>query len=47
MRLAGHVALMEQRKLHPALWREELKEGNHLENLVVDERIILKCIFKK
>jgi len=25
----------------------KLKEGNHLENLIVDERVILKCIFKK
>jgi hypothetical protein len=47
MRLAGHVALMGDRELHPAFWWGELKEGNNLENLVVDRRIILKCIFKK
>jgi hypothetical protein len=47
MRLAGHVALKGDRALHPAFWWGEFKEGKHLENLVVDGRIILNCIFKK
>jgi hypothetical protein len=28
-------------------WWVNLREGIHFENLGVDERIILKCIFKK
>jgi hypothetical protein len=41
------VALVGDREQHPAFWWGELKEGYHLENLVVDGRIVLKCIFKK
>ena len=29
------------------LWSEDLKEGEPLEDLGVDRKIILKCIFKK
>ena len=30
-----------------ALWWGDLREGDHLEGLGIDVRIILKCIFKK
>ena len=41
MRWAGHVASVERREIHMALWRENLKGRDHLEGLGVDERVIL------
>ena len=39
MRLAGHVARMgERRQVHTGFWWEDVTEGDHLENLVVDGR---------
>jgi hypothetical protein len=32
--------------MHTGFWREDLKEGEHLENPGEDEMIILKWIFK-
>jgi hypothetical protein len=33
--------------MHRGVWWGNLRERGHFENLVVDERIILKWIFKK
>ena len=42
-----NAAAWKRRKIQAGFWRENLKERNHLEDLRVDERIILKWIFKK
>jgi hypothetical protein len=34
-------------ELHTGFWWGDLSEGDHFEDLGVDERIILKWIFKK
>jgi hypothetical protein len=34
-------------EMRTVFWWENLKDRGHLENLVVDGRIILKCILKK
>jgi hypothetical protein len=44
---AGHVARMGEREVHTGFWCENLREENHLEDLGVDGRIILKIIFEK
>jgi hypothetical protein len=33
-------------EVHTGFWRGNLRVGDHLKNLVVDGRIILKYIFK-
>jgi hypothetical protein len=43
----GHVAGMEERCAHKGFGGGNLKEINHLEDLNVDGRIILKCVIKK
>jgi hypothetical protein len=35
------------REIHIAFWLGKLKEGDHLEDLGADGRIILKLIFQK
>jgi hypothetical protein len=47
MRWAGHVARMGRGEVHTGFWWGDLREGDHLEDPGVDERIILKWIFKK
>jgi hypothetical protein len=47
MRWAGHVARMGGGEVHTGFWWGDLREGDHLEDLGVDGRIILKWIFKK
>jgi hypothetical protein len=42
MRRAGQVACMRRGDVHTGFWCGKLREGNHLEDLVVDGRIILK-----
>ena len=37
----------EAGEVHTALWSGDLRERRHLEDLGVDGRIILQCIFKK
>jgi hypothetical protein len=34
-------------EVHTGFWRGDLSEGDHLEDLGVDGRIILKWIFRK
>jgi hypothetical protein len=47
MRWTGHVALCRRGKL-PSVFRwGNLREGNRLEDPSIDERIILRWIFKK
>jgi hypothetical protein len=41
MKWAGHVARIEKGKLHTGFWWGSLREGDYLENPVVDERIRL------
>ena len=38
---------MERGELHSGFWWGNLVERDHLENLGVDDRVILKCILKK
>jgi hypothetical protein len=47
MRWAGHVARMGKRQVHTGCWWGGLREGDHLGDPGVCERIILKWIFKK
>jgi hypothetical protein len=41
----GHV--WETGDVHTGFWWGDLRERDHLEDLSIDEKIILKCIFKK
>jgi hypothetical protein len=34
-------------ELHTGIWWRDLGERDHMEDLGVDRRVILKCIFKK
>ena len=47
MRWAGYVAYMERGEVHKGFWSGNLGEGDHLEDLDLDGRIILTWIFKK
>jgi hypothetical protein len=47
IRLEGHVAPMERRKVCTGLWWENLREREHWGDPAVDGRIILRRIFKK
>jgi hypothetical protein len=47
MRCVGHVALMVVTRRHAEFWWVKLKEGDHMEDLDLDGRIMLKCILKK
>jgi hypothetical protein len=40
------VAYTRRREIHKAYWLENLKEGDNLEDLATDRRIILKLIFQ-
>ena len=37
----------ETREVHTRFWWRDLRERDHLEDLGLDGRIILKCILKK
>jgi hypothetical protein len=39
--------VMETGEVRTGFWLGDLRERDHLEDLVVDERILLKWIFKK
>ena len=47
MRWAGHVASMGRGEVHTGFWWGDLRTGDHLEDLGLDGRIILKWIFGK
>jgi hypothetical protein len=47
LRWAGHVARMGERSGAYRVWWGNLRVGDHLENPVVDRRIILKWIFER
>jgi len=47
MRWAGLVTRVGEGDIRTGLGSAYLREGNHLEDLVVDERIILRWIFRK
>ena len=47
MRSAGHVVRMGTGEEHTSLRCRNLRERDNLEDLNVDLRIILKCLFKK
>jgi hypothetical protein len=47
MRWVGHVAGMGREKVQTGFWLGNLRETDHLEDILVHERIILKWIFKK
>jgi hypothetical protein len=44
---AGHVAHMGRVEAYTRFWWGNLRERDHLENPGVDDRIILRLIFKK
>jgi len=46
-RWVGHVARMADRRRCIELWWREPRKGDHLEDLSVDGRIILRWIFRK
>jgi len=39
--------IWETGKVHTGFWWGDLREKNHLEDLGIGGRVILKCIFKK
>ena len=43
----GNVAHMGIRKLHTEIWRRNMKERKHLQELCIDGRVILKWILKE
>jgi hypothetical protein len=47
MRWAGYVSGIGDRRCAYRVWWGDVKERNHLEDLGVDERILLKPVFKK
>jgi len=47
MRWVGHVARMGSGEVYTGFWSENLKNRDHLENPCVDEKILLKWIFRK
>jgi hypothetical protein len=47
MRWSGHVARMGTREVHAGFWLGNLREGDHLGDLDIDGRVILKLIFKQ
>jgi len=47
MRWTGHVASRGRGEAHTRLWWGSLGERDYLEDLGVDEKIILKWIFRK
>jgi len=45
MRWTGHVAGMGDRRGAYRVWWRDLRERNHLEDLGINEKVILKFIF--
>ena len=40
------MALLETGEVHTGFWWGDLRESSHSEDLGVDVRIVIKCIFK-
>jgi hypothetical protein len=47
MRWTGHVTRRERFEMHTVFWLQNLKRGDHLEDLGIDGKIILEWIFRK
>jgi len=47
MRCVGNVAHMGESKCLYSVWWENLRERDHLKDQGVDERLLLKLIFRK
>jgi hypothetical protein len=47
MSWAGHVTYTEEMRNTTKFWSEDLKGEDHLKDLVVGERVILKWILEK
>lgn len=47
MRRGWHEVLMGKEKMHTAFWWENKDEGDHLEGLGINGRVILKNILKE
>jgi hypothetical protein len=47
MRWARHVLFMGRREMHVGFWLGHLKETDHLEDLVIGERVVLKLMHKE
>jgi len=47
MRWVGYVARMVREEVFGEFWREIVRDRDHLEDLLVNGRIILKRILKK
>ena len=47
MRWAGHAARTGERRGAYSVWWGTMRERDHLEQLVVDGRIILRWVFRK
>jgi hypothetical protein len=47
MRRAGYLVRMGRGEVHTSLRCGNLRESDHLEDLNLDGKILLKCLFKK
>jgi hypothetical protein len=47
VKMGGACSTYGEREVHTEFWWGDLREGDHLGDLGVDGRIMLKCIFKK
>ena len=47
LKWAGHVARVGERKGYTGFWWRYLMERDHLEDLGIDGKIILKFVFRK
>jgi hypothetical protein len=47
MRSVGYVALWGRGEMYRGFWWGDLSEADHLEDLGVDVKVIIKWIFKK
>jgi hypothetical protein len=43
----GHVAHMREREMHTTFWRENMREADHMGDLSIDGKMLLRWILKK